>query len=154
MSDNEGSSHYASLLFLDQNHNSITGENINHHEDLEDASSDCYSVLLGQKHANWTVSVPVSGEKYLGYHHERNKFKNGFMPNKNYTERDRFIFKNIVSENSRDGSYARTSNNGVSQNDRCGNWGSSKYVPSRQNGERRDPGTNHYTMAWIKDQNR
>ena len=47
MSDNEGSSHYASLLFLDQNHNSITGENINHHEDLEDASSDCYSVLPG-----------------------------------------------------------------------------------------------------------
>jgi len=116
--------------------------------------SNSYSVLLGQKHANWTEGVPVSGEKYLGYHHERNKFKNGFVPSKNYTERHRFISKNNVLENSRYGSYARTSNYGVSQNERCGNWGSSKYVPSRQNEERCDPGTNHYTMAWIKDQNR
>ena len=152
MSDNEDSSHYASMLFLDQNHNSLTGENLDYHEDLEDVSSlvsDCYSAVQEQKHGDWTLSVPISGEKYLGYHQGTTKVENG-----NSTWTDRFIFRKNVPENSRDGSYARTSNNGVSQNDRGGNVRSSEYVPSRQNRERRGPGTNHYTMAWIKDQNR
>ena len=88
----DGSSHYASLLYIDQNHNT-----------------------LPEKKYNYSESLMKNGESV---------------------------------------SYARPCNYVVSQTDRCGNLGSSKHIPGRHIGQRHPPVTNHYTMAWIEDQNR
>ena len=100
MSEHDGSSHYASLYCIDQNHNSL--------------------------------------------HENRNITKHDLM--------------NHLNEKS----SARTSNYTKLTDDRIGSWGSSVFVPACHNSSHsmlaaqgdniRE--TNHYTMAWIKEQNR
>ena len=72
------------------------------------------------------------------------------IPINQYNDRD----SESLVENPELGSYARPCNDAVPQSDRCGNWGSSKHIPGRHIGQRHPPVTNHYTMAWVEDQNK
>ena len=124
MTDDDESSHYASLLFLDQNHNSLPYHN--------DVSSDVNTSSTGRR--NWTPSAfsRQSGEMLEKYQHQRRKYQ---------LQGEKLVCPDGVAD-----SYARPGNHDVSHTDREGNWGSSKNVPARQH-------PLHYTMAWIKEQN-
>ena len=156
MSEDDGSSHYASLFFIDQNQNNIPpGASQRCCDQIEDVSNKIrndFSVSQEDKFCKWVSNIENNKERYLPQ--EMTGLKYGSIGNQNHDERDKCVLKYNGEENPIDGCYARTSNYAVSQNDRCGNWRSSKNVPSRQNEERHHPDTNHYTMAWIEDQNR
>ena len=160
MDEDDGSTNHASLLFLDKNHNSMSDHSLNYQKDDEDVSNaDLGNIFQTHRtmQGKLVSSKPIRHfvDQYHHNHQEHTKFKYGCKRNQTNFEEPINIFKPTKKRDSKAiiGS-AMTGNDCMSHSDRCGNWRSSKNVPSRHNGERHHPETEHYTMAWIKNQNR